>query len=333
MTPPLDAVVMRALAKNPANRYPSAAEFRDDLERVRRGEPVHATPLLLTGAEATQVIRRQPTTVMAPVEETPKRSIWTGILIGALIVVVLGGGLYLLASSLLSNDGTPSPSRSTPTVVPLTYVNVLTEPLGKAQGDLAAAGFTTAPVVVASRVPAGDPSIGTVVAQDPDPTTTTQLAPDATITLTVARGPKTVTVPSDLIGKNVDDATAELTALGLNVDTTSQTSTTEVPGTVLDVNPAQGTPVSPGDTVTLTVAAEPDIVTVPPVTCESFGQAQHDITAAGLVPVVSSETRPTNPLCPNGNKVAAQDPPGNTQATVGSTVTLYPGRAPSPSPT
>ena len=36
VTPLLDAVLMRALAKNPANRYQTADEFRADLERARR---------------------------------------------------------------------------------------------------------------------------------------------------------------------------------------------------------------------------------------------------------------------------------------------------------
>ena len=76
-----------------------------------------------------------------------------------------------------------------------------------------------------------------------------------------------------------------------------------------------------------------DIATVPDVTCQSFGSAKHDLRAAGFVAVISAETRPFNLLCPNGNKVADQDPDGNTQANVGSTVTLYAGEEPSPSPT
>ena len=45
MVPPeLDAIVMQALAKDPANRYQKMSTFVDDLQRFRRGEPVSAMP-------------------------------------------------------------------------------------------------------------------------------------------------------------------------------------------------------------------------------------------------------------------------------------------------
>ena len=58
ITADLDAVILRTLAKNPANRYQSADEMRADLERAKRGLPVLATPLLAAGA--TQVLDPPP---------------------------------------------------------------------------------------------------------------------------------------------------------------------------------------------------------------------------------------------------------------------------------
>ncbi len=64
---------------------------------------------------------------------------------------------------------------------------------------------------------------------------------------------------------------------------------------------------------------------VPNVTCQSFGSAQSDLRAAGLVPVQSSETRPQNPLCTKGTKVAAQEPVAGTEVEAGSQVSLFAG--------
>ena len=52
----LEAVVLKAMAKLPANRYQTAVELRADLERVLAGQPVHATPLL--AEQPTQAITR-----------------------------------------------------------------------------------------------------------------------------------------------------------------------------------------------------------------------------------------------------------------------------------
>jgi serine/threonine-protein kinase len=94
VSPDLDAVILRALAKNPANRYGSAVDFRGDLERIRRGSPVEATPLLPPPAGATQVIHREPaerTSLLSPSELEPERSRWwIPVLVTLLILAVLG---------------------------------------------------------------------------------------------------------------------------------------------------------------------------------------------------------------------------------------------------
>ena len=105
----LDAVVMKALSKNPSNRYQTAEEFSADLERVIKGQDVEATPLLagVAAGEATQVISRpQQTAVLPPMEEPEGfgQEGLAGVLIGILVVAVLAGGGYLLVSSLTDDN-------------------------------------------------------------------------------------------------------------------------------------------------------------------------------------------------------------------------------------
>ena len=120
VTPLLDAVLMRALAKNPANRYQTADEFRADLERARLGQDVLATPLMPAGGDATQVISRPQATAILPPQESPPgsgRKVWLGVLIGIIAVAVLAGAGYLLAQGLLGNKDDTTTPVPVPTVI------------------------------------------------------------------------------------------------------------------------------------------------------------------------------------------------------------------------
>src|SRR4051812_15125023 len=55
VTPEIDAIVLKAMAKNPVNRYQSAGEMRNDLLRAVAGRPVEAAPVY-SAEERTQLI-------------------------------------------------------------------------------------------------------------------------------------------------------------------------------------------------------------------------------------------------------------------------------------
>ena len=323
--PRLDAVIMRALAKNPANRYQDAAEFRADLERVRRGQEVEATPLLPLAGEATQVISRpRSTEVLPPMIDPPGtgRKVWLGILIGVLVVGVIAGGGVLLANGLLGGKTTPSVAlKPMPKLVGLDQAAAI--------AALNKAGFK-APVI---HTQISTQTAGTVLSQDPLATTPTQT--DAVVTLVVAKAVKQVSVPN-LSTLTADQARTALIAAGLKPGPPTTAPSTALIGQVISQNPASGTPVAKGTTVSFVISSGPAAVTVPNVVCLTLGNATARLSHAGFTPVNGGPATTYNATCPPGNSRIASQDPGPGPQPPGTTVTIYtnpPSPSPTPSPT
>jgi beta-lactam-binding protein with PASTA domain/predicted Ser/Thr protein kinase len=321
VTPELDAVILRSLAKNPANRYQSAEEMRADLDRVKHGLPVETTPLLAAGA--TQVLDRpapQTTQVLTPPEPERKGRAWIPIAVTLVLIGLLGLLLWFLATTFLADENGQ-------TGVQVAVPDVVGESRSDAEQTLREADLVP---VIERRVPAQDDTQepGTVVAQDPE--ADTEVDPGSIVNLTIVAQPNTVVIPN-LQGSSVEDAQAALLELGLEpAGPQEEQSDTVDEGFVTRTDPGVGEEVEEGTPVTIFVSTGPGTVVVPDVTCQSFGSAQNDVRDAGLVPVRSGETRPENPLCPNGTKVAEQEPAGGTEVEPGSQVILFPPEEPIP---
>ena len=318
--PRLDAVVMKCLAKNPANRYQSAEELSEDLERVKQGQDVEATPLMAAGVggDATQVIARpSPTQVLPPPEEEgSSRKVWLGVLIGLLIFALLAAGGYLIGQAISKRNEAAS--------VPVP--DVTGQKFDAAKSQLETAGFVVAdPVEKQSSKPPQ-----TVLSQDP--AARTQVPSGSTVTLTIAVPFPKVTVPDVSTDcPTLEQATADVEAQNLVVgDTPQGASETCPPGTVIAQDPIAGTKVDRNSPVTLTLSSGPSPITLADYTCDVYNSVQNKLSKQGIH-VILGGTRPLLPQCPNTNRIVAQDPAAGTDVHPGDSVTLWTGAPPSPS--
>ena len=189
-----------------------------------------------------------------------------------------------------------------------------------ARSALGDAGFTN---VRTELVPSEDVEAGKVVEQDPSGGEEAPLSAD--ITLRVSQGPEQVEV-SDVSGRTADEARRILEQQGLTVSQEPVNDPSVAEGTVIRTEPAAGTTVEKGAPVTLVVSAGPEEIIVPSVTEKTEETARSELSTAGFQVQVVDEPLP--PGDADDGRVLAQDPPGGTRATRGSTVTITVGRAP-----
>ena len=296
----LDAITMKALAKNPANRYSSAKEMREDLERYATGQRVSATPLLAgttavaPAAGGTQVMTREE---MAYDDEEPERRRAAAYVIAALVIL----GLFALLAWFVANN-----LFGEQVVVP--KVTGLEE--DAAVERLEDRGFE---VEVEERPSRRDEGI--VV--DQDPAAREEADEGSTVTIWVSTGPRQVEVP-DLTDMTRREARDALEEEGLELgNVTSEANENVEEGRVFDQDPAPGTEADTGSTVDVTISAGPEPVIVPFVTGQSQDTAEEEITTAGLgVDVI------TQPSEEEAGTVIAQDPEGGAEAAPGDVVTI-----------
>ena len=319
----LDAIVLKALAKGPANRYQSAAEMRSDMVRVLSGQRPSA-PMVMTADERTQVLNGGgPPGHAAEYEEygegyaeddparRRRRRAWT-----AVIFTVIGLALVAFIMWLAGAFDTKAATAAVP--------DVRGQQQAVAEDMLRAKGFTKiTPVQVSCKMlqnqqPAcGPDDVGKVLSTDPAAgqtvTTTTE------IKVSVGTAPKKVQVPN-LSGKSQDEAAAALQAVGLYLDPNAPQVDVSDPnqyGKVVKQSIAANATVDEGTTVTVTVGKTKNMVQVPDETGKTFEEAQAALTGAGFK--VSKQTQASAE--PEG-KVLNQKPNAGLQPE-GSTVTLY----------
>jgi eukaryotic-like serine/threonine-protein kinase len=313
----LDLVVLRALAKEPADRYQSAAAMDADLETVARGgrvaaETAEAATIVLAGGgaidatAATMISRRPP----PPQYEPPKRGrpLWPWLVGAGVALALLLLGFFLYDSIQHKIEG--SETVAVPYVVGIPQAN--------AENLITEKGL----VPQVHRVSSADVEEGVVIQQSP--TEGTKVDKETVVRIDVSSGKPEVQIPS-VVGQTQTDAVAELTRAGLDVQVVEVNSDRDQ-GTVTAQSPAAGLTVVEGTRVRINVSKGPKPVTVPSVVGLPYDQAASELQSAGFeVSRIDADSDQAAGI------VTEQTPSGGSAGSKGSTVTLTVSKGPSTS--
>ena len=271
----VDAVVLTAMAKHPADRYQTAAAMRDDLRKLARNAVTDAARHYI--AEDQPPADDSPTTVTArvPEEGASRSNRWMVWLTAVLAVLSLGlGGVFVWDTLRGPEDNASRQLVSVPDVTGL--------PRQDATARLEALELR----VDINEEPSPDIPRGTVIRTNP--TAGSQLQKGTSVTLTVSSGREITDVP-DVTGmtpQEAADALAEVELL-LEQQVNEDTSETVTAGRIMEQNPPAGAQISKGSRVTITVSTGPALVRIPVLSGMQVEQAEATLSSLGFVPQVT----------------------------------------------
>ena len=294
----MDRVVMKALAKNPDERYSSAAAMKADLLRAAHGAHVNAPETAVWESAATQTL---PAVAGAPAfpspsspsdatqtriarpgaqttavrrsdedeDEDSKKKRPAGLIAGIVTVVLVAliGITWLVLTHSRADSTTEVP-------------NVVGQSQAEAMQTITGKGFEWA--VAEEQVASDTIPAGSVVSTDPAAGTAAK--PGSRVIATISSGPASITLPDNLVGMSPTQAQQTVEALGLKWTLSDQQEASDnvESGKIARVSPSAGSKVRAGSTITGYVSSGSQKVTVPDVTGMSQDQARNALTQAGL---------------------------------------------------
>jgi serine/threonine-protein kinase len=304
VSPALDAVVMRALEKDPGRRFQSAPAFIAALDEALKspGTPGGGTAALAPLPPAAAVLAEER---QAEEEERRRRRGLLWILVAAAVLI---GALLGLALT-----------RDTTTEVPGVTGNQLNvaisilEQNGFSVGDINRVQREVAPNTVLEQDPAASPPADQASL---DCAFLGFFCSKPKVALTVSAGPGTATVPSTA-GLPQSEAVEKVENAGFEALVRRASSETVGAGTVIHSDPGGGESATRGSTVVLTVSSGPKLARVPVLVGAQRSLAVQQIRGRGFTPSVE-EAESSAPA----GQVIRQSPSAGSELPAGSTVTI-----------
>ncbi|WP_327289885.1 Stk1 family PASTA domain-containing Ser/Thr kinase [Streptomyces sp. NBC_01198] len=317
VTPAMDAIVLKALTKDPDYRYQSADEMRADIEAALDGQPVAAAAAMGSvgygyphgyadgGATTALPPQTDPHTSMLPpsrdddggygYDDRPdRRRQKKKASSTSTVLLVVAGVLVLIGAIFLGKEAFGGHGAGNDTTVP----NFVSKSFDEAR--------TTAQNIDLNLVK-GTPEFCAGVDKDlickQTPAAKSAIPSDKTVTVYLSKGDAPVAVP-DVKNDQVDNATAELQKAGFDVKTQNQVSTTKDPGIVVGQDPAAGSKQPKGTVITLKITVEPEQIEVPDLHGYAKQAAQNELTGDGF----------TNIHFTDQPSLDGNDPPGTVMS-------------------
>ncbi|MGW4172999.1 Stk1 family PASTA domain-containing Ser/Thr kinase [Streptomyces chartreusis] len=331
ITPEMDAIVLKALTKDPNYRYQSADEMRADIEACLDGQPVAATAAMgsvgyggYPDDQPTTALRSADagaTSMLPPMnpddggygyDDRPdrrrqKKSNTSTILLAVAAVLVLVGAI-LIGKWVFDGDTASNSQVAVP--------NVVGETESSARDLLGNVDLTIGKV---TKQECEDQSKGKICSQTPD--SKTKVDKNTSVDIVVSTGAPKVSVP-DVEGLPYEKAKSDLEDKGFDVQQKTEESDRN-PGVVISQDPEGGTEQEKGSTITLTVAKEKEQSTVPDVLGKTCDEAKAQMEANDL----SGNCQEVDTQDPNQvGKVISTSPTAGSAVDKDSTVTIQIGK-------
>jgi len=309
----LDLVVMRALAKDPAERYQSAEEMDADLRRINRG--VAISPV--TEEAATAIISRPPPAAVTEItrtprppvpyappsayydyDEPPRRALWPWLVALLFVSAALVGGYFLYSQIQDQLSGSK-------TVAVRNYVGLRE---ANAVALIRQSGLRPNPV----RQPNADPKFPETYVFQQTPRPGDRTPKNNFVTIYVSLGPPKTDVPN-VVGEPLDKALSDLQDAKLK-GKAIQTESDKPQGEVISQSPTAGASVKQGSQVKLKVSKGPKPVVIPNVIGSTFESANSTLLGAGFAVLrkdVKSDA-PKDTVVDTSPGVGTLQPPGTT---------------------
>jgi eukaryotic-like serine/threonine-protein kinase len=300
ISPELDAVVLKSLAKNPDNRYQSAAELHEDLLRVHSGRTPQAPKVLADDDRniAGQQARRGEDWDRLAGGHSIARWLVAVAFVAVLTVAIL------VAINLHGGGSSSSPVMRVP--------DVKGQTLDQAVAALQRVGLKVNPHRSDNAAVERDHVI------DTNPGANAAVDAGSEVTVNVSNGPQQRVMP-DVLGLRYADAVSRLKSAGFEKFKQQQApSSPAQKNRVVGTSPSANQASAITAEITISVGSGPATLRVPDVSQLSVDQATANLKTAGFGVVLIA---PVDSLVPAG-QVMSTDPPPGTDLTVGSAVTL-----------